>query len=629
MDPNVTPKKAAETSETLKASVTTVDLHGARLPVSPGIHFIRAALMGAAMFTSASSAQKSVEPHVSGESTSVQVAQSDILHKFQTDKPLNAEDIKEILSTPDAYVKALISALKQHGLDSYVGYSICTNVASHICEARFQQAVISLLPKQMDDNLHSHAYSQLCSASKVDPAVVTFGIDQLQTENAHAVIDGLISLNDPAQLRQAFPAIKKYAEKTAHSEALKLVLGSLPPSQREDYFLGIAKKFEDTSSGVSGCIEDVNFKDSRIIDYLARRVRVEPVGSEQYYLAKANTEYSSRVLINLLTSPKSRLAAIESLMSQNNATANGFLADPKIDFGAWKDYEIANVKLNANYKRLNSKGLEAGETLKEQKLVKSFLTTMPDDQRIETYDKLHARCMAANDPKQTFNDYILSKLDPQRDQRIFKAFTRAEELGINHPARFNVDDLESIISFRNNPDFTNTKHVVIIAPSIEADGTFYNLREHRQLLAQGYQVLFYEAGNDHEDLEKIITDCRGKNVKADALFLIGHGSSDAIALSNNKTENSKIRPDEEQQFIDSGDAAELKKLGLDTLVAKGQPIISGGCFNAAGENNLRDALGEVFSNNPVLGADREYYYSKLEFKDGKISAIRFVYPDTN
>jgi hypothetical protein len=121
-------------------------------------------------------------------------------------------------------------------------------------------------------------------------------------------------------------------------------------------------------------------------------------------------------------------------------------------------------------------------------------------------------------------------------------FRRCQSAGINCSERFDLATLEKLLLFRERPLDPHKPVALVLNPLRSGDynGAFQNTQHITDLLAHGYQVCYYEIGDETEIPQAFANTYSCNNLtpnadetrKIDVVIFGGHGTRDSIQLGN-------------------------------------------------------------------------------------------------
>lgn len=560
------------------------------------------------------------------ENTKAKTEQKNYLSEKQIIKGLELEPAsssvtKQLLSNSEHYSDIIAKIIKDSGTTSRNASKIY-GLLPKMDSENLQTKIIEILKNDQNDHpvlerFHLEAVKNMSKAKNVSPAVVDFIESKLATKDGSNYTWALVEIKDPKHQVKVQEILKDLAENKGNINAIEIILDKKNLTEQEKYLVDLTKNPNFPATDISSLVLQRKLKNPELVNYIAKVASETKNTTAIALLAALGTPESTQAMIKLLDNKELRASALFTIAVQQDESSVKFMKNFNLDLSDWKSKELEYVLKCLNMTELKSPAFRNAIITRT---VQDYFNR-PDDNKADAWDLLIAT-QKLEKSKESFTDYLVKYLDPEKDQRIIRLVTEAKQIGIDNPSRFNTDVLDKIIATRNNVSYAKEKSVLFIQPKVEIDGTFQSQPEIMKLLEMGYDVIYYETGTD--DLKSIIDECKAKNLKGDAVFLMGHGLNNGIAFGGAIKEEADIKK-AENLYLDTSDRAEIVALGMHEIVKPSKFIVTGGCKNGSGKDNLKETLAGIYKDNQVLAPDGDYTNCELSFdSSGVLNGIKFV-----
>jgi hypothetical protein len=205
--------------------------------------------------------------------------------------------------------------------------------------------------------------------------------------------------------------------------------------------------------------------------------------------------------------------------------------------------------------------------------------------------------------------------------------SEAKDLDIEFTTRFSRETLREIIENRKNPARDDRPVAALIYCKSDHNGAFHSHDSKvRQLIDNGYRVMYLEAGSDisvARALQSASALGTPQEKRASLIVLAGHGMPEGIAFGPLTSGADAIDRFDKPML--------LRERVPDTLEAGGQVVLIS-CSTGAGmerEPNMANFLREIFPHAAVRGIwapTRDSNIRNFRFTDRRLSTVEFHIP---
>lgn len=226
-----------------------------------------------------------------------------------------------------------------------------------------------------------------------------------------------------------------------------------------------------------------------------------------------------------------------------------------------------------------------------------------------------------------------SSLSPQESQRMGRYATdleSCERLNIRFPLRFSPDVLHSVVQTRQERDPSKPIALVIAGRYDFNNSLTENDTIYRDLLNQGFQVIYYEAESE-QDFLHALKEGSGQAPgltpqPASLLFISAHGETGRIQLGDNPQSEAVLSSQELRAF---GQDPRTKELLMRSVASNGS-VIFDSCFAGKGgeanQDNMANAIEEAFPQvvpQQIFSPTAMAYIRSITITDHQVQEVKY------
>lgn len=222
---------------------------------------------------------------------------------------------------------------------------------------------------------------------------------------------------------------------------------------------------------------------------------------------------------------------------------------------------------------------------------------------------------------------------PKWQFEALSLFTLTRQLGMEFPNRIGLEHIREICENRINQMPDGRPLAISVCAKGDHNGAFYiGDVMYDEMIKNGYRVQYFEAGNDTELIETLLTGtmvgtCREQ--RASIIIIGGHGNRTTLVLERDYGE----LPDN-HGYMDPSDEQRFKDIGLARVLKKGGNVVLDSCSNGEGRaarENVANFMRRVFpqaKEKGIWSATQSYGPINLTFdKNGILEKVYYPVPE--